>query len=77
MAPACNTEMRTMRSLPFSVLLAAALSVAVLAGCPQERPGAEKEIPPQRVPPAVAVEPQPATHATAPVSADGGVSRQP
>ena len=77
MALACNTETRMMRSLPVSVLLAVALSVAVLAGCPQERPGAEKEIPPQRVPPAVTVEPQPATHATAPVSADGGVSRQP
>jgi hypothetical protein len=77
MAPACDTETRTMRSLPASILIAATLSVAVLAGCPQERPGAEKEIPPQRVPPAVAVEPQPATHATATLSADGGVPRQP
>ena len=31
--------------------------LAVLAGCPQERPGAEKQIPSQRLPPAVSVEP--------------------
>jgi hypothetical protein len=47
-----------------------------LAGCPQERPGAEKEIPPQRVPPAVAVDPQPPAQGV-PAPADGGVSRRP
>ena len=30
---------------------------ALLAGCPQERPGAERQVPTQRVPPAVSVEP--------------------
>ena len=37
--------------LPWIALL------AVLAGCPQERPGAEKQIPPQSLPPAVSIEP--------------------
>jgi hypothetical protein len=38
-------------------------------GCPQERPGATKEIPPQRVPPAMSLE-QPAAGAP-----DGGAAQ--
>ncbi len=68
--------MTQQRSLPRALLAALAAAGAVLVGCPQERPGAEKEIPPQRVPPAVAVDPQPAA-AGAPISADGGVTRRP
>jgi hypothetical protein len=64
-----------MRSLP-RVTAVVSLSLAILAGCPEERPGAEREIPHQRVPPAVAVDPQPAAQG-APVAADGGVTRQP
>ena len=40
------------------ILLAA---LVLLSGCPEERPGAEKQIPPQRVPPAVSLDPAPAT----------------
>ncbi|HEX8907803.1 MAG TPA: hypothetical protein VF805_01295 [Anaeromyxobacteraceae bacterium] len=40
--------------------LAVVISLAALAGCPEERPGAEKQIPAQRVPPAVSLEPTPA-----------------
>jgi hypothetical protein len=39
-------------------VLLAALAVALL-GCPEERPGVEKQIPPQRVPPAMAIDPAP------------------
>jgi hypothetical protein len=38
---------------------------AALAGCPQERPGAEKTIPAQGLPPALTVEP--------PAGADAGL----
>ena len=55
---------------------AAAVLLSTLAACPQERPGAETEIPPQRVPPAVVVDPQPSAPGT-PASADGGVTRRP
>jgi len=40
-------------------------ALVLLSGCPQERPGAEKQIPPQRVPPAVSLEPTPAAPAPA------------
>jgi hypothetical protein len=43
--------------LSISALLAALL---LLGGCPEERPGVEKQIPPQRVPPAVSLDPAPA-----------------
>ena len=43
-------------------LLAAAL--VALAGCPEERPGTEKRIPGERVPPAMSVDPAPAPAAT-------------
>ncbi|MFL5433583.1 MAG: hypothetical protein ACJ784_03635, partial [Myxococcales bacterium] len=46
-----------MPRLAASGLLAALL---LLGGCPEERPGAEKQIPPQRVPPAVSLDPAPA-----------------
>ncbi|HEX7488307.1 MAG TPA: hypothetical protein VF341_05335 [Anaeromyxobacteraceae bacterium] len=46
-----------MPRLPAPALLAALL---LLGGCPQERPGVEKQIPPQRVPPAVSLDPSPA-----------------
>jgi hypothetical protein len=36
------------------------LAAAALAACPQERPGAEKQIPHERVPPAVSIETLPA-----------------
>ncbi len=66
-----------MRSFSVPIAVAAAVAfITLLAGCPQERPGAEREIPPQRVPPAVAVDPQPAAQG-APMTADGGVSRRP
>ena len=48
---------------------------AVLAGCPQEREGAEKKIPPQALPPAVTVEPPGGVHAAPPTAlpvTDGG-----
>jgi hypothetical protein len=37
--------------------LALGLALALLAGCPQERPGAERQIPGERVPPAVSLDP--------------------
>jgi hypothetical protein len=37
--------------------LALVAVAALLAGCPQERPGAQRQVPSQRVPPAVSVEP--------------------
>jgi len=43
-----------LRPLALLVLLAA------LPGCPEERPGAARQIPVQRLPPALAVEPPPA-----------------
>jgi hypothetical protein len=58
------------------VILAGVAWLATLSACPQERPGAEKEIPPQRIPPALVLEPQPSAQG-APASADGGVTRQP
>jgi hypothetical protein len=50
-------------------LLPAALLVAALAGCPQERPGVTREVPRQRVPPAVSLDPAPAGP-----RADGGTA---
>ncbi len=41
-------------------LIPVALLALTLTACPEERPGATKEIPPQRVPPAVSIEPLPA-----------------
>lgn len=41
-------------------LVAVSLAAALLA-CPEERPGAAREIPPQRVPPAMSLEAPPAT----------------
>ena len=38
------------------MLMLAALP-ALLSGCPEERPGAQRQVPAQRVPPAVAIEP--------------------
>ncbi len=43
------------------------LAAAVLAACPEERPGIAKEIPPQRIPPAMPVE------APVPGAPDGGM----
>jgi hypothetical protein len=37
--------------------LALAVALAVLAGCPEERPGAQRQIPGERVPPAVSLDP--------------------
>jgi hypothetical protein len=76
MVPTRDSKTRTMRSLLVPIAVTAMASIAILAGCPQERPGAEREIPPQRIPPALAVDPQPASP-LAPVAADGGVSRRP
>jgi len=72
MAPPRDTK--TKSSLVSAV--AAVASITILAGCPQERPGAEREIPPQRIPPAVAVDPQPTIQGV-PVTADGGAARRP
>ena len=72
MAPPRDTKTKSL--VCFAV--AAVASIAVLAGCPQERPGAEREIPLQRIPPAVAVDPQPAIQGV-PVTADGGAARRP
>jgi len=59
-------------SLRLALLTGAALAGAALSGCPQERPGAERQIPGERVPPAVSVDlltadggPSPATDAGA------------
>jgi hypothetical protein len=59
--------------------LLAAAAAAVLAGCPEERPGTEKRIPGERVPPAVAVDPAPSppVPGRAGVAPDGGVSAAP
>ena len=59
--------MRT-RWIPF---IAAA---ALLAGCPEERPEAQKQVPVQRVPPAVSIEPAAgdAGVPAAPPSSDAG-----
>ena len=46
------------------------VACAALAGCPEERPGAQKQVPVQRVPPAVSVEP--ADAGVAPSGADSG-----
>jgi hypothetical protein len=48
---------------------------ALLAGCPEERPGTEKRIPGERVPPALSVEPAPAPDG-GPPPGDGGARRQ-
>ncbi|HYS79630.1 MAG TPA: hypothetical protein VEM76_02910 [Anaeromyxobacteraceae bacterium] len=53
-----------MPRLSASALLAALL--LLLVGCPEERPGAEKQIPPQRVPPAVSLDPAPTDGGPAP-----------
>jgi hypothetical protein len=64
--------------------LVAAAALAALAGCPEERPGTEKRIPGERVPPAMSVDPAPALAAPAragagapdaAASADGGARR--
>ena len=65
------------KSLLVSLVVAAVASITILAGCPQERPGAEREIPPQRIPPAVAVDPQPAIQGVPVTAADGGAARRP
>jgi hypothetical protein len=65
--------MMPVRSPRLALLTAAAVLGAVLAGCPQERPGAEKQNPPPHMPPAVTVEPPPATDGGAPASVDGSV----
>jgi hypothetical protein len=65
--------MMPVRSPRLTLLTAVAVLGAVLAGCPQERPSAEKQPPPQRVPSAVEVEPLPAPDGGAPASVDGGV----
>jgi hypothetical protein len=65
-------EMMLARSPRLTLLATVAVVGAVLSGCPQERPSAEKQLPPQRVPPAVAVEPPPAPDGGAPASVDGG-----
>lgn len=58
-----------------AVRLAGLAALVLLAGCPQERPGAEKQIPAQRVPPAMSVEPAP-TDAGA-LAPDSGAPRHP
>ena len=60
------------RALRLALLAVMAALGAVLAGCPQERP-ADKQIPPQRTPPAAAVESPPARDGGAPASRDGSV----
>jgi hypothetical protein len=55
--------------------LAGLAALALLAGCPEERPGAEKQIPAQRVPPAMSVEP--ATSDAGPFAVDAGAPRRP
>jgi type IV pilus biogenesis protein CpaD/CtpE len=52
-----------------------AVLAALLAGCPEERPGAERQIPGERVPPAVSVDPAPAPDGGAPPPAGAGARR--
>jgi hypothetical protein len=52
-------------------LVPAALLVAALAGCPQERPGVTREVPRQRVPPAMSLDPAPQGPGARP---DGGTA---
>ncbi len=47
-------------TLTLTRCIALGAALAALAGCPEERPGAEKQIPAQRVPPAMSIEPTPA-----------------
>ncbi len=66
--------MTPVRSPRLALFAAVAVLGTALAGCPQERPGVEKQNPPpQRVAPAVVVEPPPATDGGAPASVDGSV----
>ncbi|OFX22370.1 MAG: hypothetical protein A2V77_22600 [Anaeromyxobacter sp. RBG_16_69_14] len=65
--------MTPVRSPLLALLATMAVLGAVLAGCPQERPGVEKQNPPPRVPPAVTLEPPPTTDGGAPASVDGSV----
>ncbi len=65
--------MMPVRSPRLALLTVAAVLGAVLTGCPQERTSAEKQIPPQRVPPAVEVERPPAPDGGEPASVDGAV----
>ena len=50
------------------------VAAALLAGCPEERPEAQKQVPSQRVPPAVSIEP-PASDGGAPASDAGALTR--
>jgi len=52
------------------------LVLCALVGCPEERPGAEKQIPIQRLPPALTVEPPPADGGPL-APGDGGRTRHP
>ena len=66
---------------PLAVRWIGIAALMLLAGCPQERPGAEKQIPAQRVPPAMSVEPAPADAgipaADARPAAEAGGARRP
>ncbi|GEJ55590.1 hypothetical protein [Anaeromyxobacter diazotrophicus] len=65
---------------PLAARLAGLAALALLAGCPEERPGAEKQIPTQRVPPAMSVEPAPAGAApgdAGTAAPDAGAARRP
>lgn len=56
-----------------AVLCALALLALGLAACPEERPGAVRHIPAQRLPPAVSIEAAPADGGSvAPAAPDGG-----
>jgi hypothetical protein len=55
-------------------LVAGALLACALTGCPQERPGAERQIPHERVPPAVSVDLLTADGGAGPVGDAGGAA---
>jgi hypothetical protein len=50
---------------------------ALLAGCPEERPGTERGIPGERMPPALSVDTAPAPDAGGPSAPSGGGSPAP
>jgi hypothetical protein len=58
----------------FALVAGAALACAALTGCPQERPGAERQIPHERVPPAVSVDLLTADGGAGPVGDAGGAA---